>query len=62
MACNEYSLCKNAYYEAQPNKFIIIKCKLNSDICLYSRYCNSLLKVVHTSSYTQCVGGRVNHE
>ena len=62
MACNDYPLCRNAYYESQPNKLIILKCRLNNNICPYSRYCSYLLKVVHTSAYTQCVGGRVNNE
>lgn len=62
MACNEYTLCKNAYYEQQPSKLIILKCKADRDICPYSKYCSSLLKIIHTSAYMQCARGKVNYE
>lgn len=55
MACTEYTLCKNAYYEKQPNKMVVLKCNKTNELCAYSRYCNTLLKVIHTSSYVNCV-------
>nr|DAQ36246.1 MAG TPA: hypothetical protein [Caudoviricetes sp.] len=52
--CKEYPLCKNAYYEKQENGFTVLKCKERNGLCLYSRYCSTLLKVIHTSAYEQC--------
>lgn len=58
MACTDYPLCRNAYYESQIDGVMLLKCRLNDDVCVYSRYCNSLLRIIHTSSYTQCTGGK----
>lgn len=54
MACKEYPLCKYAFYEKQPNKMVALKCKKSNKLCAYSRYCSSLLKVIHTSAYGNC--------
>lgn len=52
--CKEYPLCKEAYYEKQENGLTVLKCKKRNGLCLYSRYCSTLLKVIHTSAYEQC--------
>lgn len=52
--CKEYPLCPYAYYETQKNGFKTLKCKKRKGLCLYSRYCSTLLKVIHTSAYEQC--------
>lgn len=58
MGCVEYPLCKNAFYEKQPNKMVVLKCKKSNELCRYSRYCSTLLKVIHTSAYKGCAGNK----
>lgn len=52
--CTEYPLCKYAYYEANKDGFMVLKCQKSNKPCAYSRYCSLLLKVIHTSAYNQC--------
>lgn len=54
MSCKEYPLCEYAKYETNPNNMIFLKCSKNNGLCVYSRYCSTLLKIIHTSSYTSC--------
>ena len=52
--CTEYPLCKYAYYEKSENGLRVLNCGKNKNLCTYSRYCSTLLKVIHTSAYLQC--------
>lgn len=54
MACKEYPLCKYAFYQKQENKLVVLKCEKSNELCAYSRYCSTLLKVIHTSNYQNC--------
>lgn len=58
MACEEYPLCKNAFYEKQPNNVVVLKCGLSNELCKYSRYCSTLFKIIHTSAYKGCAGNK----
>lgn len=55
MACKEYPLCKYAFYEIQPNKLKVLKCNKSNELCAHSKYCSRMLKVIHTSTYVNCV-------
>jgi hypothetical protein len=55
MACIEYPLCEYAFYEKQPNQIVVLKCNKSKELCAYSRYCSRLLKVIHTSTYKNCI-------
>lgn len=50
----DYPLCEYAFYEKQPNKMMVLKCRKSNELCAYSRYCSMLLKVIHTSAYKNC--------
>lgn len=49
----EYPLCEYAFY-APTNKGTVLKCSKRNGLCIYSRYCGMLFKVIHTKGYENC--------
>ena len=49
MACIEYPLCKYAHYGKNGDLLCI-----SGRPCTFQKYCSSLLKNIHTSSYRSC--------
>lgn len=49
MACIDYPLCKYAHYDESG----ALVCETGAP-CGFQRYCSTLLKVVHSSSYRTC--------
>lgn len=50
----EYPLCEYARYDKRKGKVTTLVCEKKQGLCMYSRYCGVLFKVVHTPAYQNC--------